>query len=63
MGPDFKYLPGDEPHWIAIKGYEYPHFAIEHAIICTDSATGDSYLHLDWDNLSYGICETVLIKD
>ncbi len=67
MGPDFKYLPGDEPHWIAIRGYEYPYpgYEHEHAIMCTDSATCTSYLHLDWDNLSipFPPVETVLIMD
>lgn len=55
--------PPDSAHWVAIKGYEYPSHGVQHAIICTDSFSGDSWLWLDWDNITYTTMFTCTIKD
>jgi len=52
----------DWPHWVAMRGYEYPHEEIEHAIICTDSWRETNRLWLNFDHLGFGVV-TVTIKD
>jgi hypothetical protein len=54
--------PPDTAHFIAIKGYEYPHDSTDHAILCTDSYSSDSNLWLDWDSLG-SLLFTCVVKD
>jgi len=51
------------PHWIAIRGYQYPRGEIQHAIRCTDSYTQQSSLWVDWDHIGWQPLFTVTIKD
>lgn len=57
----------DQPHWVAMRGYEWPHYEqdygwMEHAIACTDSWRRADELWLDFDHLGWFIV-TVTIKD
>lgn len=47
-------------HWRAIKGYDY---TSQHKIICTNSATKDSWEYLDWDCLPSSLHDLVRIRD
>jgi len=42
-------------HWRAIRGYDYDTGANWYYIICTNSATSDSWEYLNWDALGLGL--------
>jgi hypothetical protein len=48
-------------HWRAIKGYDYSNGT--HKIICTNSATSDSWEYLNWDSLPSTFHDTVCLHD
>ena len=49
--PEYEPDPSD-PHWVAMRGYLWVHYAgISHKICCTDSYRQTNYLWLDWNNL------------
>ncbi len=50
-----------QAHWRAIKGYDYS--SGQHKIICTNSATNDSWEYLNWDSLPSSLHDTVCIHD
>ena len=56
----------DIPHWVAIRGYEYPHYhptgPIQHAICCVDNWRCTHMLWLNWDSIGVSPV-TVTIKD
>lgn len=67
---DENHWPCDDPHWIAIRGYEYwaSTFGYDwnHRIVCTDSWSKASELVLDWNELVDELgssLEFVIIKD
>lgn len=49
------------PHYVAIRGYS-SYGETDHAIVCTDSYSGQDSLWLDWDNLGLGLF-TCTIED
>lgn len=50
-----------QAHWRAIKGYDYSNGT--HKIICTNSATSESWEYLNWDSLPSSFHDTVCLHD